>query len=157
MITATSRNVPYCRISRLYCSIVIAVKSYTVISFTYRMKYILMVIYRRVITVISIPWELPWTSSVYWLRTEPNILLEGPAQHVPAVTTETVEWSAPAVLRLAWCKTFSHHVDPSEPARFFIVSSFYMLWANSCSEKIWFCEQFFFTVSKFSLLWAICV
>ena len=26
---------------------------------------------------------------------------EGPAQHVPAVTTETVEWCAPAVLRLA--------------------------------------------------------
>jgi hypothetical protein len=37
------------------------------------------------------------------VRTEyasPNPL-EGPAQHVPAVTTETVEWCAPAVLRLA--------------------------------------------------------
>jgi hypothetical protein len=26
---------------------------------------------------------------------------EGPAHHVPAVLTETVEWCAPAVLRLA--------------------------------------------------------
>jgi hypothetical protein len=29
------------------------------------------------------------------------VVQEGPAQHVPAVTTETVEWCAPAVLRLA--------------------------------------------------------
>ncbi len=34
------------------------------------------------------------------------LYLEGPAQHVPAVTTETVEWCAPAVLRLAWYETF---------------------------------------------------
>ena len=94
---------------------------------------------------------------------------EGPAQHVPAVTTETVEWCAPAVLRLAWYETFSHRVDPSEPARFFIVSSFsmlransvskFLLWAifgaNSCSEQIWFlwavflyCEQIFFASSN---------
>ncbi len=45
-------------------------------------------------------------------------VLEGPAQHVPAVTTETVEWCAPAVLRLASCKALSHRVDPSKPARF---------------------------------------
>ncbi len=107
-----------------------------------------------------------------------TFLLERPAQHVPAVLTESVEWCAPAVLRLAWCKTFSHRVDRSKPARLFIVSSFsmlqansvskFLLWANflanSCSEQIWFlwavflyCEQFFCTVSKFSLLWAICV
>jgi hypothetical protein len=77
---------------------------------------------------------------------------------------------APAVLRLAWCETFSIRVDPSEPARFFIVSSFSMLRANSVSKfllwvfeqilalsKFDFREQFFFTVSKFSSIWAICV
>jgi hypothetical protein len=41
------------------------------------------------------------------------VYLEGLAQHVPAITTETVEWCAPAVLRLAWCETFCHRVDPS--------------------------------------------
>jgi hypothetical protein len=66
----------------------------------------------------------------YWITNH----REGPAQHVPAVTTETVEWCAPAVLRLAWCETFSHHVDPSEQARFFIVSSFSLLQANSVSK-----------------------
>ena len=98
-----------------------------------------------------------------------RVALEGPAQHVPAVTTESDEWFAPAVLRLAWCKTFCHRVDPSEPARFFIVSSFSMLqansvskfllganfWANSWSEQIWFlsavflyCEQIFFALNN---------
>jgi hypothetical protein len=87
---------------------------------------------------------------------------EGPAQHVPAVTTETVEWCAPAVLRLAWYETFSHRVDPSEPARFFIVSSFSMLRANSVSKfLLWanFLSKFLLGanlifVSSFSLLWA---
>jgi hypothetical protein len=87
---------------------------------------------------------------------------EGPAQHVPAVTTETVEWCAPAVLRLAWCEKFSHRVDPSEPTRFFIVSSFSMLQANSVS-KFLRCAFFFskfllwanlIFVSSYSLLWA---
>ncbi len=96
---------------------------------------------------------------------------EGPAQHVPAVTTETVEWCAPAVLRLAWCETFSHRVDPSEPARFFIVSSFSMLRANSVSKFLLWANflskflleanlifvSFFLTVSKFSSLQAIYV
>ncbi len=91
---------------------------------------------------------------------------EGPTQHVPAVPTATVEWCAAAVLRLAWCETLSHCVDPSKPARFFIVSSFsmlqarnsvskFLLWANSCSEQIWFswavflyCEQIFLALSN---------
>jgi hypothetical protein len=88
--------------------------------------------------------------------------LEGPAQDVPGVTTETVEWCVPAVRRLAWCETFSNRVDPSEPARFFIVSSVSMLWANSVSKFLmWasFLSKFLLWanltfVSSFSLLWA---
>ncbi len=114
----------------------------------------------------AIPYIPNWTSSTDGIESEDY--LEGPAQHVPADTTETVEWCAPAVLRLAWYETFSHRVDPSEPARFFIVSSFSMLranfcceqifWANSCSEQIWFswavflyCEQIFFALSNLCL------
>ena len=87
---------------------------------------------------------------------------EGPTQHVPVVTTETVEWCAPVVLQLAWCETFSHRVDPSELARFFIMSSFSMLRANSMSKfllwanflsKILLWANLIFE-SSFSLLWA---
>ena len=105
-----------------------------------------------------------WVWDFYDIATHDSPL-EGPAQHVPAITTETIEWCAPAVCRLAWCKTFvGHHVDPSKPARFFIVSSFsmlransvckFLLWArNSCCEQILALSKFDF-VSSFSLLWA---
>ncbi len=94
----------------------------------------------------------------YWLEYSYSDYryLEGPAQYVPAVTTETVELCAPAVLRLAWCETFSHRVDSTEPERFFIVSSFSMLRANSVSKfLLWaiFWANLIF-VSSFSLLWA---
>ncbi len=50
--------------------------------------------------------RLDKVGTIYWsivmyINGRQMCALEGPAQHVPAVSTETVEWCAPAVLRLA--------------------------------------------------------
>ena len=128
---------------------------------------------RLLFGILSTPHNLPWLtrSGIYRAQLVQNDLISSLmtgmylkclADHVPAVTSETVEWCVPAVLRLAWCKTFSHCVDPSKPARFFIVSSFSMLRANSVSNfLLWasFFNKFLVSanlifVSSFSLLWA---
>jgi hypothetical protein len=61
-------------------------------------------------------------------------------KHVQAFKFETSELCTPAVLRIARSENFSHCDDPSEKARrFFIVSSFSLLEANSVSY--FFSEQ----------------